>query len=181
VLDDLLDPKWQGKITMPDPSRHASTAQYLWNLQQVKGDKWMDFVRALARQKPLLQESYSTVPNIIVRGESQLGISYIQYAAQTKGPIDFAPIDKVFADPSDAALSAKAANSNAAKVFIDYLCSSEGQKKVAEAGEFVLAPGVFPAIKGAEKIISNLLLLEDPSAEQLTKLQNEFRQLFLAR
>ena len=180
-LDDLLDPKWQGKITMPDPSRHASTAQYLWNLHQVKGDKWMDFVRALAKQRPLLQESYSTVPNIIVRGESQLGITYIQYAAQTKGPIDFAPIDKVFADPSDVALSAKAANTNAAKVFIDYLCSPEGQKKVAEAGEFVLAPGVFPAIKGADKIVANLLMLEDPSAEQLTKLQNEFRQLFLGR
>jgi len=179
--DDLLDAKWQAKISMPDPSRHASTAQFLWNLQQVKGDKWMDFVRALAKQKPLLQESYSTVPSVIVRGESQLGITYIQYAAQTKGPIDFAPIDKVFADPSDVALSAKAANPNAAKAFIDYLCSSEGQKKVAEAGEFVLAPGIFPAIKGAEKIVSNLLLLEDPSAEQLTKLQNEFRQLFLAK
>ena len=46
-LDDLLDPKWQGKISMPDPSRHASTAQYLWNLQQVKGEKWMDFVQEL--------------------------------------------------------------------------------------------------------------------------------------
>ena len=52
--DDLLDPKWQGKITMPDPSRHASTATFLWNLQKIKGDKWMDFVRALAKQRPLL-------------------------------------------------------------------------------------------------------------------------------
>jgi len=181
TLDDLLESKWQGKISMPDPSRHASTAQYLWNQQQVKGDKWLDFVKALAKQRPLLQESYSTVPSVIVRGESQLGITYIQYAAQTKGPIDFAPIDKVFADPSDAGLSAKAANPNAAKVFIEYLCSPEGQRKVADAGEFVLAPGIFPALKGADKIVSNLLLLEDPNAEQLAKLQNEFRQLFLAK
>ena len=78
-LDELLDPKWQGKISMPDPSRHASTAQYLWNLQQVKGDKWMDFAKGLAKQKPMLVESYSTVPNAIVRGEAHLGISYIQY------------------------------------------------------------------------------------------------------
>ena len=96
-------------------------------------------------------------------------------------PIDFAPIDKVFADPSDAGLSAKAANPNAAKVFIEYLCPPEGQRKVADAGEFVLAPGIFPALKGADKIVSNLLLLEDPNAEQLAKLQNEFRQLFLAK
>ena len=180
-LDELLDPKWQGKIAMPDPSRHASTAQYLWNLQQVKGDKWMDFAKGLAKQKPMLVESYSSVPNVIVRGEAHLGISYIQYTGQTKGPIGFASIEQVFADPSDAALSAKAMNPNAAKLFIEYLCSAEGQKKVAETGEFVLSPGVYPAIKGADKIMSNLYMMEDPSAETLAKIQGEFRQLFLAK
>ena len=180
-LDDLLDSKWQGKISMPDPSRHASTAQFLWNLNQIKGERWMDFVKGLAKQKPLLLESYSTVPNTIVRGESLVGITYIQYAGQTKGPIDFAPIDKILADPSDAALSNKAANTNAAKIFIEYLCSTEGQKKVAETGEFVLAPGVYPPIKGADRIMANILFLEDPSAEQLAKLQADFRQLFLSK
>jgi iron(III) transport system substrate-binding protein len=180
-LDELLDPKWQGKISMPDPSRHASTAQYLWNLQQVKGDKWMDFAKGLAKQKPMLVESYSTVPNTLVRGEAHLGISYIQYTGQVKGPLGFASIEHVFADPSDAALSAKAMNPNAAKLFIEYLCSAEGQKKVAETGEFVLSPGVFPAIKGADKIMSSLYMMEDPSAEMLAKLQGEFRQLFLAK
>lgn len=180
-LDDLLDPKWQGKISMPDPSRHASTAQFLWNLQQIKGEKWLDFVKGLAKQKPLLVESYSSVPTAIVRGESLVGITYIQYAGQTKGPIHFAPINQAFADPSDAALSTKAANANAAKLFIDYLCSVDGQKKVAETGEFVLSPGVYPPIKGADKIMSNLLLLNDPSADQLSKLQSEFRQLFVTK
>ena len=181
TLDDLLDSRWQGKISMPDPSRHASTAQYLWNLEQVKKKKWMDFIRALAKQKPLLLESYSTVPSAIVRGESALGITYIQYAGQTKGPISFAPIDKVFADPTDAVLSAKAINPNAAKVFIDYLCSADGQKKIAETGEFVLAPGIFPAIKGADKVASSMLVMKDVSAEQLAKLQSEFRPLFLSK
>jgi ABC-type Fe3+ transport system substrate-binding protein len=178
-LDDLLDPKWQGKISMPDPSRHASTATYLWNLQKIKGEKWIEFIRGLAKQRPLLVESYSTVPNAIVRGEASLGISYIQYVPQTKGPIGFAPIDQVFADPSDATVSAKAANANAGRLLIDYLCSPEGQKRVAETFEFVLSPGVYPAIKGAERIMANLQLLEDPSAEQLQKLQGDFRQLFL--
>jgi ABC-type Fe3+ transport system substrate-binding protein len=180
-LDDLLDPKWQGKLSMPDPSRHASTAQYLWNLQQVKGEKWMDFAKGLAKQRPMLLESYSTVPNNIVRGESAVGISYIQYTGQTKGPIGFASIEHVFADPSDAALSAKAVNANAAKLFIEYLCSPEGQKKVAETGEFVLSPGVTPALKGADKIMANVYMMEDPSAETLRKLQGDFRQLFVAR
>ncbi len=178
TLDDLVDIRWRGKISMPDPSTHASTAQYLWNLERVKKEKWMDFIRALARQKPLLQESYSTVPTAIVRGESALGITYVQYAVQTKGPIDFAPIDKVFADPSDAALGAKAINPNAAKLFIDYLCSADGQKRIAGTGEFVLAPGIFPAIRDADKVVASMLFMNDISAERLAKLQSEFRPLF---
>jgi ABC-type Fe3+ transport system substrate-binding protein len=180
-LDDLLHSKWQGKISMPDPSRHASTAQFLWNLEQIKKAKWLDFVRALAKQNPFLLESYSTVPNAIVRGESPLGITYIQYAGQTKGPIGFAPIHQIFSDPSDIALSAKAANPDAAKTFIEYLCSSEGQKKVAETGEFVLAPAVYPQIKGADKIMTDVILMNDVNAEQLAKLQGQFRQLFHAK
>jgi iron(III) transport system substrate-binding protein len=181
TFEDLLDGKWQGKISMPDPSRHASTAQFLWNMEQLKGDKWMEFVRGLAKQKPHLVESYSSVPNMIVRGETALGITYVQYAGQFKGPIGFATIDMMFADPSDAALSAKAPNGNAGRLFIEYLCSAEGQKKVAETGEFVLAPGIYPNIKGAEKIMSSLLLMNDANSEQLAKLQGEFRQLFLKR
>ena len=180
-LDDLLASKWQGKLSMPDPSRHASTAQYLWNLQQVKGDKWIDFVKGLGKQKPLLVESYSSVPNAIVRGEALAGITYVQYAGQTKGPIGFAPINQYFADPSDAALSAKAANANAAKLFIEYLCSPEGQRKVADTGEFVLSPGVYPNIQGADKIFSSLYMMEDPSADQLKKLQADFRSIFISK
>ncbi|MGH7886767.1 MAG: substrate-binding domain-containing protein, partial [Candidatus Binatia bacterium] len=128
-----------------------------------------------------LVESYSSVPSAIVRGEAALGISYIQYVPQTKGRIGFAPIDQAFADPSDAAISAKAANPNAARFLIDYLCSPDGQKKVSETHEFVLSPGVFPAIKGAEKIMANLLLLDDPTAERLQKLFADFRQMFLTK
>jgi ABC-type Fe3+ transport system substrate-binding protein len=110
-----------------------------------------------------------------------VGITYVQYAGQTKGPIAFAPIGQLFADPRVVALSMTAANANAAKLFIEYLCSAEGQKKIAETGEFVLSPGVYPAINGADKIMANLYMMEDPSAETLGKLQAEFRQMFIAK
>jgi hypothetical protein len=46
---------------MPDPSRHTSTTQFLWNMQKVKGEKWLDYARALAKQKPFLLESCAPV------------------------------------------------------------------------------------------------------------------------
>jgi iron(III) transport system substrate-binding protein len=180
-LDDLLDPKWSGKIGMPDPSRHTSTAQLLWNFHQIKGDKWMDFVKGLAKQQPFLVESYSSIPLAVVRGEIMLGLSYIQYVAQTKGPIGFAQTETVFGDASDIGLSAKAANANAARLFIEYLCSTDGQKAVADTGEFVLHPGIYPAIKGADKVMASMTYMENPSPDQLAKIQSEFRQIFVGK
>jgi len=45
----------------------------------------------------------------------------------------------------------------------------------------VLAPGIVPAIKGADKIMADLYMMNDPSADTLAKLQSDFRQLFLAK
>ena len=44
-----------------------------------------------------------------------------------------------------------------------------------------MAPGVYPPVPGADKIMANLIMLNDPSPEQLAKLQAEFRQLFVAK
>src|SRR5262249_40133213 len=97
-----------------------------------------------------------------------------------KGPIDFAPIDKIFADPSDAALSAKATNPNAAKVFIEYLVHRKGRREWLRR-EFVLHPGIYPSLKGADKVIANMVFMDNPSGDQLANLQSEFRQIFLSK
>ncbi|MBI2349066.1 MAG: extracellular solute-binding protein [Deltaproteobacteria bacterium] len=180
-FDDLLQAKWQGKFAMPDPSRHSSTAQLLWNMEKLKGERWLDFVKALAKQKPHLVDSFAPIPTTIIRGEASLGITYVQYVAQQKGPIGYAPLEKYLADPSDLGLSAKAANPNAGKIFLEYMCSAEGQKLVAGAGEFVLAPGIYPAIQEAEKVAANLVFMDNPTVEQLKKLQSDFRQIFFGR
>jgi iron(III) transport system substrate-binding protein len=180
-FNDLLDPKWQTKIAMPDPSRHTSTAQFLWNMQKVKGEKWMDYARALAKQKPFLLESFAPVPTALVKGEAQLGITYAQYITQVKGPLSHVVFDKVLTDSTDLALSAKAAAPNAAKLYIDYLCTADVQKIIAETGDFPIAPGIYPDLKDAEKLVANSIFMENPSEEQFKKLKDDFRKMFLGQ
>jgi iron(III) transport system substrate-binding protein len=180
-FDDLLDAKWQGKIAMPDPSRHTSTAQFLWNMQKVKGDKWLDYARALAKQKPFLLESFAPVPTALVKGEAQLGITYAQYITQVKGPLSHVVFDKVLTDSTDLALSAKAAAPNAAKLYIDYLCTPDAQKIIADSGDFPIAPGIYPNLKDAEKVVANAVFMENPSDEQFSKLKEDFRKIFLTQ
>jgi len=182
TFDDLLNPKWTGKITMPDPTRHTTTAQFLWNLSKFKGDKWLDLVKGLAKQKPLLVESLAPVTTTIIKGEAPIGITYIKYIQQYKGPVSYASMDKYLADPNYMSLSAKAANVNAAKLYVDFICSAEGQKMVADTGEFVLAPGVYPSIKGAEKVAPNMVFMDNPSEDEFKTLMGKtFREIFFGK
>src|ERR1051325_9695047 len=179
-LDDLVNPKWKGKLIMPDPSSHTTTAQFLWNLRKIKGDKWLDFVKSLARQEPRLIESLTPVANMLIKGEANVGIGLINTVTQFKGPLGYAQLDKYLTDPSYLSLSAKAAHPNAARLFIDYSCSPEGQKLIAETGEFVLSPGIYPAIKDADKVSSRVVFMDNPTEEEFKKLMAQFRDIFFA-
>jgi len=182
TFDDLLNPKWSGKISIPDPTRHTTTAQFLWNLEKFKGDKWLDYVKALAKQKPILVESLAPVTTTIIKGEAVVGITYIKYIKQYKGPVNYIPMDKYLTDPNYLSLSAKSAHPNAAKLYIDFACSPEGQKEIAEDGEFVLAPGVYPPIKDAEKVAPRMVFMDNPTEDEFKKLMSgTFREIFFAK
>jgi len=181
TLDELLNPKWKNMISMPDPSRHTTTAQFLWNLQKFKGDKWLDYVKALAKQGPHLVESLAPVANVIIKGEAQVGITYIKYVKQYKGPLGYVLMDKHLTDPNYMSLGGKAPHSNAAKLYIDYACSAEGQKFISEDGEFVLFPGIYPPIKDAEKVAPNMVFMDNPTADEFKQLRDQFRQIFFAK
>jgi iron(III) transport system substrate-binding protein len=181
-FDDLVQPKWTNKIVIPDPTRHTTTAQFLWNLSKFKKDKWLDLVRGLAKQNPQLVTSLASVPGSIIKGEAPVGISYVKYVKQYKGPMHYVLMDKYLADPNYMSVSAKALNPNAAKLYVDYACSPEGQKYIAQDGEFVFAPGVLPPIKDAEKVQPNIILMDNPSAEEFKKLMTgTFREIFYAK
>jgi iron(III) transport system substrate-binding protein len=177
-FNDLLDPKWKGQISMPDPSQHTTTAQFLDNLDKLMGEKAKQFVKGLASQRPHLVESLAPVANVLVRGEAKVGITYVKYIKQYKGPIDYVMIDKFLADPNYANLSGKANNPNAARLYIEYLTSPEGQKEIAEEGEFVLYPGINPDIHDAQTVASRSIFMDTPNEEEFKKLRNEYRKLF---
>jgi iron(III) transport system substrate-binding protein len=180
-LEDLTNAKWKGKLAMPDPSSHTTTAQFLWNLKKTMGDKWPEFVKGLARQQPLLIESLTPVINALIKGEAEVGIGLINTVTQFKGPVDYAPIDRYLADPSLFSLGGKAAHLNAAKLYIDYACSPEGQEAFAKTGEFVLYPGIYPAIHDADKVIARVVFMDNPNEEEFKTIMADFRGVFFAK
>jgi len=178
---DLLLAKWKNKITMPDPSRHTTTAQFLSNLDKYDGVKWKEFAKGLAQQQPLFVESFAPIVNTVIRGEAPLGIAYLKYVGQFKGPLNYVRLNKYLADTNYLGVSNRAPHPNAGKLYIEYLCSPEGQKAMAHMGEFVLSPNVAPSIQGAAQVAQSTLFMDEPSAEEFKQLRDEMRQIFFTK
>jgi iron(III) transport system substrate-binding protein len=167
---DLLDPKWRGKIVMPDPSAHFTTTNWLLEMQRVLGADWQPFVTGLAEQRPLFVESFIVVPPQLTRGEALIGITYIKFVvdlAAEGAPIDYVRTKPMLAQGNYLALGAKAPHPTAGKLFIDYFLSKGSLMELASHGEFVLFPGILPPLK-------DVRTLEFTQMHPMT--QNEFRR-----
>lgn len=177
---DLLQPRWTGKISLPDPSSHTTTAQFFVNMGKYNVD-WRDFAKRIEQQKPHLVTGFVQVMDVVVRGESLAGITYLKYVGAKKAPIDFVRLDKYLADVNSLALSRKAPHSNAGRLYMEFLCSLEGQKEMAGQGEFVLSPKANPTFEGADKVPGKVVFMDIPSDEEFKNLAKEFHEIFYLR
>lgn len=181
TLADLLQPRWKGKVVMPDPTQHTTTMTWLANLNKVMGNEWRPFVERLAGQVGLV-ESFLPAVNKVITGEFPLGISYVKYVhifGKEGAPLDYVRLNPVLAETHHVALGAKPTRPNAGKLFIDMFTSRLGLLALAQAGEFVLVPGIYPPIKDADKL--KITLMDDLDEQELKKFGDEFGRFFARR
>ena len=68
-LEDLLNPKYKGKVVMPDPTQHTTTLQWLASLYKIMGkEKAEKFARDLGATKPFLVESLAPSAERVATG-----------------------------------------------------------------------------------------------------------------
>jgi iron(III) transport system substrate-binding protein len=181
-LEDLLKPEWRGKWVMPDPSRHFTTGVWVRNLEQFYGKDWLAFAGKLSAAKPILVESFIPSAQKIISGEARAGITYLKYVyifGKDGAPLDYVRLPKMLADGHNVGITAKAPHPNAARLFEDFFISPEGMKILASQGEFVTAKGLYPPIKGADKV--KAVDMEEMSRSEYKKWAAEFRKIFVTR
>jgi iron(III) transport system substrate-binding protein len=136
--DDLLNPKWKGKIAILDPRTPGSgesTWAFLWKL---KGEQ---FLTKLAAQDMLVGRNLRQLAEAVARGKSALsiGVSYYSYLPFVKSGLPVKPITSVkegfyaSSGSGNVALIKDAPHPNAAVVFINWLLSKEGQTVFTKA------------------------------------------------
>ncbi len=142
--DDLLDPKWKGKLGLED-------AAYVWfvNLLKIRGEsRGVEFMKKLARQNVSLRSGTTLLGNLVAAGEIPLAIDIYAYAIErakkTGAPVDWHAIEPAIVHTITAGINKNAPHPNAAKLFMSYLLSEEGQKTYLTEGLEPARTGIDP-------------------------------------
>ncbi|HEX7229241.1 MAG TPA: extracellular solute-binding protein [Candidatus Binatia bacterium] len=130
TYNDLLQPRWKGrKISLDD-----TYATFLQGLISAWGkEKALDYLKKLAEQEPVVMRGSTVRVQLAAAGEFPLVIAYaniIQYLAEKGAPVDWVPLEPAVISVNTVMAGAKAIHPNAAKLFIDFALSKEGQEKL---------------------------------------------------
>lgn len=132
-FDDLLNPKWKEKIGFSDP-RVPGSGQFTWAfLWDIKGE---EYLKELAQQDLFLSRDLRQVGEALAKGKVAItiGVGYSQYEPFLKAglPIKELPRPKEGLPSSNGfgtvGVLKDPPHPNAAKVFLNWLLSKEGQE-----------------------------------------------------
>jgi iron(III) transport system substrate-binding protein len=131
--EDLLDPKWKGKMSIPSTS---TGSRWLGNAIDTMG---RDFIEKLSNQEIKVQHmSGGALAGMVVAGEVPLSptIYYSNFYVATRqgAPVVWRPLDPVLVLNAASGISANAPHPHAAMLFLNWWHSKEGQKTVIEGG-----------------------------------------------
>jgi len=180
-LEELLNPKYKGKIVMPDPTQDTTKLQWLASLYKLIGKEKADrFIQDLGASKPFMVESFAPAAERVSTGETPIAISLIRYTvtyADKGAPVDYVRMGKMLSTGQYLALSKKPNHPNGAKAFIDFFLGDESMRILARMGEFVNRKGIYPPLADANKI--QAVEMDDFDAKEFREKTQEFQKIFL--
>jgi iron(III) transport system substrate-binding protein len=129
-FDDLLQPKWKGRISL-EREEYLVTQSHM---QYLGKQKALEYFKKLAQQDLLLVNGHSNQAMLLTAGEFPI-IVYSDIARTEELKRKGAPIDWIRAEPHitvlvSAAITREARHPAAARLFMNYLASDEGQKEI---------------------------------------------------
>jgi len=179
---DLADPSAKGQIVMPSPLYSGAAAIHMGALTSDPTLGW-DYYKALARNGAVAVQGNGAVANAVRRGEKMYGVivEFMAIDARAKGaPVDFVfPTEGVTAVTEPVAILKASKNPAAAKAFLAFLLSKEGQELAAKQGflpahKEVAPPAGFPKTADVKIMPMNIKAVLDQDAAN----KRRFNELF---
>ena len=143
---DLLNPKWRKKLVLDDPTR-AGPGQATFTFFYLHPELGPNFIRALAKQEPLVLRDYVQEMDAVIKEKYSvlIGVSDIVAEERLKDGLPIAILDpRQLKEGSDVSPGSgglgffnRAPHPNAAKVYINWLLSKDGQTGFARVNGYI--------------------------------------------
>lgn len=130
--EDLLNPKWAGKVGI-----EAGDVDWFGALAKSMGEqKGMAFFRKLAANNPQIRTGHTLIAELVASGEIPLAATLynhnVERLAQKGAPIKWKPLRPTFGRPNAIGVAKRAPHPHAAMLFVDFMLSREGQEIIKE-------------------------------------------------
>ncbi len=175
---EVLSPAWKGKIGMDQEETewYAALAQY-WGREKAR-----KFLRALAAQDPVLHQGHTLLANLTLAGEFPMSIAHASRIEQMKAqgaPLDWVDtVDPIVTSPSVISLSAHAPHPNAARLFIEYVLSYEGQMLIRNNFRVTARSDIPPLTKKLDQKRLRLFFVNPKIADRYSEFQKDYQEIF---
>lgn len=173
--EDLLDPKYQGRIGIVDNIAGPMADMYEW-----LADTYPGYWKALVAQKPKFYGSAVPIQEALLQGEIDVALwgsnPLVEGAKADGAPLEWVLPNPGWGPPTLTYLFTESAHPNAAQVVSNWLATAEGQSAVATNDITVL-----PNIPGTAGDASNLTVLDFErvaTAGWLDEQQARWRKVF---
>jgi iron(III) transport system substrate-binding protein len=177
--DDLLQPKWKNRMALD-----ANEERWVPGLMQFMGrDKAVKFLKALAQQDVYIRRGRSLLTQLLLAGEFDVQIvAYwheVNRLMKQNAPLGWVGMEPAVTGAPQISLVEKAPHPNAARLFIDFVLSEEGQGTIAKLGRVAARQGVKP--EGYPEKLKLFLPNAELVAAQLEENRKLYESLFLKK
>ena len=185
--DDLLDPKWKGKIAWSGESSPLAGPGFVGVVLKTLGEaKGRALLKKLAKQDIAgLEVANRQVLDQVIAGEYAIGLQisdhHAYFSARQGAPVTWLPLGSSMVTSITASVVQGAPHPSAAKLFLDFLASPEGQKIYAQAGYIPANPKIQPqdpALTPEGGKFQAISFTPDQIEQELPSWTNVFNQYF---
>ena len=182
TYEDLLNPKWKGKLIWAT-SPSTGGPMFVGNVLKIMGEqKGKDYLNRLAQVGVRNSEaSTRAILDQVIGGDFSVNVvSSLHHAVISKAqgaPVSWTEPEPIGAISDSGGLVKNAPHPHAALLLLDFLFSEEGQKLVVDSGYAPSRPGLtakdpalLPVARGVKVNFS--------SGEELVRVGNEWQKLF---
>jgi iron(III) transport system substrate-binding protein len=173
--EDLLDPRWAGRITI-----EATDVSWFAAVTRAMGEaKGLAYFRKLAAMKPQMRNGHILTAQLVASGEVPFFLTAYNNNIETlkaKGaPVDWRPLQPAFGQAAAIGVARNAPHPHAALLFAQFVLSRDGQEIYKSVNRVPTSAAVdSPLNKFSYQVIDPLLTLDE--GEKWSKL---FSNLFL--